>query len=148
MVQASGISTRELWARLFKAPSISGYLEEHSGATLPSFSDYISQLCEERGCASETVIKLAGIDRSFGYRLFSGTRNPSRDTVLQLAFGFGLSCDETQQLLKVAQASPLHPKVKRDAVVAYCLHNGSSLMDAQQVLYENDLPLLGGAKRG
>lgn len=148
MVQASGISTRELWARLFKAPTIGRYLEEHSGATLPSFSDYISQLCEERSCTSESVIKLSGIDRSFGYRLFSGMRNPSRDTVLQLAFGFGLSCDEAQQLLKVAQASPLHPKVKRDAVVAYCLHNGSSLMDAQQVLYENDLPLLGGAKRG
>ena len=148
MGAAADITTRELWAQLFKAPSIGGYLEEHSGVTMPAFADYIAQLCEARETRPESIIKLSGLERSFGHRLFSGARNPSRDTVLQLAFGFGLTCDEAQQLLKVAQASPLHPKVKRDAVVAYCLHKGKSLMDAQQVLYENDLPLLGGAKRG
>ncbi|MDO4890239.1 MAG: helix-turn-helix transcriptional regulator [Coriobacteriaceae bacterium] len=94
----------------------------------------------------EAVITRSGIERSYGHRLFNGTRNPSRDTVLQIAFGFGLDCDGAQQLLKVAGMSPLHPKVKRDAVVAYCLHNGRSLMDAQELLYEYALPLLGGAK--
>ena len=147
MAEEAGISTSELWARLFKAPSIGSYLEEHSGSELPAFSDYISLLAEERDEKRETVITRAGIERSFGHRLFSGTRNPSRDTVLQLAFGFGLDCDGTQQLLKIAGASALHPKVKRDAVVAYCLHNGRTLMEAQELLYENGLPLLGGAKR-
>ena len=147
MVDETGITTRELWARLFKAPTIDVYLDEHSGTILPAFSLYISQLCEERGLKRETVISGSGLERSFGHRLFSGSRNPSRDTVLQLAFGFGLSADETQQLCKVAQVSALHPKVKRDAVIAYCLHNGNSFMDVQQLLYENDLPLLGGAKR-
>lgn len=143
----TGISTMELWAKLFKAPTIGSYLEEHSGSVLPSFSDYITQLCNERGERREAVINRSGLERTFGHRLFSGSRNPSRDTVLQLAFGFGLSTDEAQQLLKVAQASALHPKVKRDAVIAYCLHNGIALLDAQKVLYENGLPLLGGAKR-
>ena len=141
-----GISTGELWARLFKTPSIGSYLDENSGTTLPSFADYIAQLSDERALKHETVIARAGVERSFGHRLFNGTRNPSRDTVLQLAFGLGLGCDESQQLLKVAGMSPLHPKVKRDAVVAYCLHNGRTLMDAQELLYENGLPLLGGAK--
>ena len=148
MAEKTGISTRELWARLFKAPSIGSYLQEHSGMSLPSFADYIAQLADARGEKHEAVINRAGIERTFGHRLFSGARNPSRDTVLQLAFGFGLSCDEAQQLLKVAQASPLHPKVKRDAVIAYCLHSGGTLMDVQQLLYENGLPLLGGAKHG
>ena len=40
--------------------------------------------------------------------------------------------------------SPLHPKVKRDAVLAWCLHNGKPLIYTQNVLYENGLPLLGG----
>jgi len=147
VAKTTGITTRELWARLFKAPSIGSYLDEHSGSTFPPFSDYIERLCEERGEKRESVINRAGIERTFGHRLFNGTRNPSRDTVIQLAFGFGLGCDETQQLLKIAQMSALHPKVKRDAVIAYCLNNGSSLMDAQQTLYDNGLPLLGGAKR-
>ena len=147
MGDMTGVSTRELWARLFKASTVGGYLTEHSGTSLPSFSDYLSQLADERDLKRETVITAAGIERTFGHRLFNGTRNPSRDTVLQFAFGLGLGCDETQQLLKVSQMSPLHPKVKRDAVVAWCLHNGKPLMDAQQALFENDLPLLGGLKR-
>lgn len=141
-----GISTQELWARLFKAPSIGSFLDAHSGTELPSFSDYIARLADENGEKRESVIARAGLERSYGHRLFNGTRNPSRDTVLQLAFGFKLDCDGTQQLLKIAGASALHPKVKRDAVLAYCLHNGQSLMDAQELLYENGLPLLGGAR--
>ena len=142
----TGISTQELWAKLFKSPSIGSFFNEHSGTELPAFSDYIARLADEKGDKREAVISRAGIERSYGHRLFNGTRNPSRDTVLQLAFGLALDCDGAQQLLKVAGMSPLHPKVKRDAVVAYCLHNGRTLMDAQELLYENALPLLGGAK--
>ncbi len=148
MPMDTNVSTSELWAQLFKAPSIGSYLSMHGNSSLPTFSDYLSQLADERGMKRESVVARAGLERTFGHRLFNGTRNPSRDTVLQLAFGFGLSTDETQQLLKVARQSPLHPKVKRDAIVAYCLHNKQTLMDAQQVLYEQGLPLLGGAKRG
>lgn len=146
MTGKPGISTQELWARLFKAPSIGSFLDAHSGTELPGFSDYIARLADENGEKRESVIARAGLERSYGHRLFNGTRNPSRDTVLQLAFGFRLDCDGTQQLLKIAGASALHPKVKRDAVLAYCLHNGQSLMDAQELLYENGLPLLGGAR--
>ena len=113
---------------------------------MPSFGDYLLSLCEARGLKPDQVANRAGIERSFGYRLFSGTRNPSRDTVLQLAFGFGLSVEEAQQLLKVAHVSALHPKVKRDAVIAYCLNDGRGFMDAQTALYECGLPLMGGKK--
>jgi hypothetical protein len=74
-------------------------------------------------------------------------RNPSRDTVLRLVFGFALSTDETQQLLKMAQVIALHPKVKRDAVIAYCLHNGKTLIEAQQALHDNNLPLIGSNRK-
>ena len=144
---AANIATVELWAKLFQAPSIDRYFTENEGqCTMPAFSEYITQLCESRAEKPERVINRSGIERSFGHRLFSGARNPSRDTVLQLAFGFELSADEAQQLLKVAQATPLHPKVKRDAVIAYCLFNHKPVLDAQRLLYENGLPLMGGKK--
>lgn len=141
------ISTRELWARLFKATTVSEFLGECDEHSLPSFADYVSQLADERGMRHEAVINAAGIERTFGYRLLNGTRNPSRDTVIQMAFGLRLDCDQAQQLLKVARMSALHPKVKRDAVIAFCLHEGLSLMDAQQALYNANLPLLGGVRR-
>ena len=59
-----------------------------------------------------------------------------------------LISDETQQLLKIAQMTPLHPKVKRDAVIAYCLHNGKDVIGAQQELHDLGLPLMGGRKNG
>ena len=123
------------------------YLSESSDAqALPAFSSDITELCKAKGETPERIIRRGEIERSYGHRLFSGARNPSRDTVLQLAFGFELSADEAQQFLKIARVTMLHPKVKRDAVIAYCLHNGMSIMDAQQLLHDNDLPLIGGAR--
>lgn len=147
--KSTSISTGELWARLFKSPSVDGFLAESSGACeLPSFSDYITELCKAKGEKPERVIKRGNIETSYGHRLFSGGRNPSRDTVLQLAFGFELNADEAQQLLKVAHAAPLHPRVKRDAVIAFCLHHHTSMIETQVILAENGLPILGGGKRG
>ena len=84
------------------------------------------------------LVKEHGVDYLFAAGLLAG--------LFQLAFGFGLSTDDTQQLLKVAQEAPLHPKIKRDAVIAYGLHKGLSLMDVQQALYDTGLPILGGRR--
>ena len=142
------VSTQELWGRLFKSSTVETWLES-TGQTqhLPAFSEYVSALCSDRGEKPESVIKRSDLESSYGHRLFSGTRNPSRDTVLQLAFGLELDADGAQQLLKVARATALHPRVKRDAVIAYCLHHHKSLPQTQQLLLDNSLPLLGG-KRG
>ena len=142
------VPTHELWMRLFEAPSIDRFLSDNVEACdMPTLPEYLLALCETCGMDPGQVARRADIERSYGNRLFSGMRHPSRDTVLQLAFGFGLTTDETQQLLKVARVAPLHPKIKRDAVIAYALHKELTLMDAQQALFDAGLPLLGG-KRG
>ena len=147
--KSNGISTQELWAKLFRSPVLERFFAENGDdCTLPSFSDYIGDLCRSREEKPAQILKRCNIERTFGHRLFSGERNPSRDTVLQLAFGFELTTDETQQLLKVARASALHPKVRRDAVIAYCIHNGRTLTDTQQCLYDNHLPLIGETQNG
>ena len=134
--------------RLFDASSIERFLDDNAkDLVLPSLCDYLQALCSECEVDPSQVMNRGGIERSYGNRIFSGLRNPSRDTVLKLAFGFGLNVDETQQLLKVAREALLHPKIKRDAVIAYCLRKGCSYMDVQQALYDFELPLLGG-KRG
>ncbi len=143
------ISTLELWAKLFKSASLERYLSDSAAVQeLPSFSRYISMLAEERNEKPETIINRGGIESSFGHKLFSGTRQPSRDTVIQFAFGFRMDAEETQKLLKVARAAAMHPRVKRDAVIAYCLQYRKSFMDTQQLLYDNHLPLIGGSTHG
>ena len=145
--QSEHPSTRQLWAQLFQSESVDVFFTLNSDTSeLPCFSDYITILCQNRNEKPERVIKRTNMERSYGHRLFSGTRQPSRDTVLQFACALELNVDEAQQLLKVARATPLHPKVKRDAVIAYCLHRGKTLTEAQLLLYEHHLPQLGGAK--
>lgn len=112
--------------------------------TLPPFHDYLSQMCIDRGETREHVIKRAGINRTYGHQLFNGTRIPSRDKVIQFAFGFGLDIEKTQMLLKSAQESPLTPRVKRDAAIIYCVMHRLGIKDAQKLLADFDLVALGG----
>ena len=146
MDKSTALTTEEMWGMLFASPDIDSFLAGGTeGYALPGLSDYINELCAARDIKPMTVIKRANIESSYGHRLFRGSRNPSRDTVLQLAFGFGLNTAEAQQLLKVARQAALHPKVKRDAIIAFCLEKGRSVIETQNYLYDNDMPLLGGA---
>ena len=138
------LSTQELWAQLFQERSPDLVLSDICvQQDLPPLNEYLRALCEARGEKPERILKRGNIDISFGHRIFAGRRNPSRDTVLQLAFGLELDAEETQQLLKIARATAMHPRVKRDAVIAYCLQHHYSLMDTQEVLFTNGIPAIG-----
>ncbi len=147
-MENNSLSTEKLLSLLFKAPSLSLFLDSRdSDLRLPRFHDYISSLCAAHNEVPEHIIRRSGLEKSFGHQLFSGRRSPSRDSVVQLAFGFPLSVSETQELLKVAQKSPLYPRVKRDSAILYCLYHGLSLVDTQIVLHDLDLPILGGGQK-
>lgn len=138
-----GTSTSVLWKQLFKSNDIKQYITETENTfEFPEFTDYIKKLCEERQETPEQILKRGGIERTYGHRIFRGERNPSRNTVILLAFGFEMSVEDAQTLLKYARMAPLHPKVKRDAVIAHCLEQRESYITAQIILQELGLPLL------
>lgn len=85
--------------RLFKSPNLEGFLDDNADAMqAPPFHAYISELCQVMDQVPERVIKQSSIERTYGHQLFNGTRKPSRDKVIQFAFGFGLDVDGTQKL--------------------------------------------------
>ena len=142
------LSTRELERRLFAAPDFALFLEENAGGMVtPQVCYRLAELCRERGLRPVEVIRRANLDRTYGHQLFNGTRKPSRDKLLQLAFGLALSVDETQELLKTAQKSALYPKILRDAAIMRCLHDGKEIGDAQELLSRLGLTLIGGEDR-
>lgn len=147
MTEYRKIKTDELLALLFKERSLERFLKsEESSFLLPSFSEYITKWCADHKIVPEQIILKANIDKSFGHQLFSGKRNPSRDTVLQLAFGMNADVPQAQEMLKIAHKSILYPRIKRDTVIIYCLHNNISLVDTEIILFDLGLPLLGGKK--
>lgn len=143
-----GIGTSALLNRLFESPDIAAFLKD--GAHIdkpPQFHTFITALCSQAGQIPEQVIRRSAIDRTYGHQLFNGTRRPSRDKVLQLAFGFGLTVDETQELLRIAQKTALYPRIRRDAVILYCLNRGLSVLETQNTLQGLGETLLGGDDR-
>ncbi len=135
------MQTSDLFAKLLRTKNLSRFVQENEGAlSLPA---YLAALCDRRQTTPGQVIKSADMDVSFGHQIFKGIRRPSRDKVIQLAFGFGPDVGETQELLKHARFSSLYPKVKRDAVLIFCINSGLSFFDAQLALYELGIPTLG-----
>ncbi len=137
-------TTNTLLQKLVNGKSLQKVLDSdaESFAEVP-LTKYLQELCEERDVVPEQVIKKAQIDRTYGHQIFNGTRNPSRDKLIQLAVGFGLSLDETQMLLKKAGKSVLYSKIKRDAACIYGISHGMNMMELQELLLSVDVPLLG-----
>jgi len=140
----SKMSTKELLQRLFNTTSVKRFIKRHGGDMLDApFHTYLKEQCTQRGVNPAQIILKSGIERTFGHHIFSGRKNPSRDKVLQLAFGFEMNYEETQELLKIARKSTLYPKIMRDAVVIQGLERKLCLNVVQAALAELDIPLIG-----
>ncbi|MBR0355539.1 MAG: helix-turn-helix domain-containing protein [Oscillospiraceae bacterium] len=146
---ADKVNTNTLMKRLFKANDLDTYLEgNESDLECPAFDALLKQYCEQRKMLPAHVIEQSQIERTYGHQLFNGTRRPSRDKVLQLALGLGLSVDETQRLLRAAGKSQLYPRLKRDAVILYGIQKKLPILAVQESLTKYALTLLGGQKNG
>ncbi len=137
------MSTGDLLESLYKTKNINQYVDQMNMPELPSFSDYVRELCQNSGKTPQHVIKRSGIERTYGHQIFNGTRKPSRDKVIQLALGFGLNVEKTQKMLKIAEKGELYPRIKRDAMLLYCIAHGMEYAETQNALKHFELQPLG-----
>ncbi len=136
-------NTTRLLNELKNAKSFVGFVDKNTDAfSDESISDYLQRLCFERNVELAQVIRRSGIDRTYGYQLFNGRRTPSRDKLIQLGFGFPLMFSELQMLLRMAGKSQLYPRIRRDAAIIYGLNNNYTMTQMQELLEEQELPLL------
>lgn len=126
--------TEELLDELLDAPRIDEFIEGHS-FDAPSLSDYLQELLETKGLERAAVVRMANLNETFGYQIFTGARNPSRDKVLQIAFAMALTLREANRALRAAGVSSLNPKDRRDAIIIFCLDRSSSLQKVNEELY-------------
>lgn len=123
------ITTDKLYKALKKTGDLSLYLEQNADKLIdePVLSTHLELLLREKGVSRADVIKRGELDGSYGYQVFRGQKHPSRETVIQLAFGFALDLDGAQKLMKNAQVGILYARDRRDAVIMYGLNKGWSL---------------------
>lgn len=103
-----------------------------------NLSEYLHTLAEERNMKQADILRRSGLKKSYFYLLMDGRREkPSRDTLIQLGFGYGLSLDEMQEFLKHLGAAQLYPRIARDGVVIYALQHGLDIIRCDILLEEN-----------
>lgn len=126
--------TEEVLQELLDAPSLDEFIDAHEfpAVTLPEF---LERMLEKKGLKRSRVVRMADLNETFGYQIFTGARNPSRDKVLQIAFAMALSLRETNCALMAAGASSLDPKCRRDAIIIFCIDQGCSLQKVNEELY-------------
>lgn len=126
--------TEEVLQELLDAPSLDEFIDAHEfpAVTLPEF---LERMLEKKGLKRSRVVRMADLNETFGYQIFTGARNPSRDKVLQIAFAMALSLRETNRALMAAGASSLDPKCCRDAIIIFCIDQGCSLQKVNEELY-------------
>jgi transcriptional regulator with XRE-family HTH domain len=115
----------------------------YQGVDLPG---YLTYLIECKGLTRAEVIRRAGMSESYAYQIFAGEKQPSRDKLLALAVGVGMSADECRRALKLAGHSELYIKNRRDAAIAFGLRRGLDVYDINDLLYQMQEPILVSSK--
>ena len=131
------ISTDELLKALNNCDNIDSYFKENSDYILDTtIADYLYNAFEEKCLVKSRVFKKAEIDEIFGYQIFSGKKNPSRNTLISICIGAKFSLNETQAALKIAGYATLFPRNKRDSIIIFGINNDKSVCDINEELYD------------
>lgn len=130
-------STEELLHELQKAEDVFKFTvvnEEEMEAV--SLTEELERLLKKYQKRKKDVIKDAGMDTTYGYQIFDGRKNPRRDKLIQLAFGFPLTVEEANKVFRAAGVSDLYVRCKRDTICMYCLQQKMTVDECNTLLYQ------------
>ena len=65
-----------------------------------------------------------------------GKRHPSRDKILRLCIGAGLTLRETTRALELSENAPLYPKSRRDIIITVAINQSTTVIDTNLLLFE------------
>lgn len=126
--------TEDMLSELLDAPNPKSFIDQPE-VSERSLSEYLNELLRLKGLERSKVVRLAGINETFGYQIFMGSRKASRDNLLKLAFAMTLNLRETNRLLQAGGVNGLYCKDRRDAIIIFSLSHGYSLQKTEEELY-------------
>lgn len=140
-------NTEELTHEIKSATDIDDYLTVNSDNMLTTtLSDYLNTLLRQKKIRKADVIRGSLLSRAYVYKIFAGEKIPSRDKLIALAFGLGLSDSETQKMLKLSGYRELYARSKRDALLLFALQKHKSILEVNELLYDHHLVILNTLK--
>ena len=130
-------STKELINELQKATDIIKFAEDNKDELdALTLTEKLDVFLNDYQKSKIDIIRDAGIDTTYGYQIFDGKKKPRRDKLLQLAFGFPLTVEQTNVLLRAGGMSDLYVRSKRDAICMYCLQQRMLVDECNDMLFK------------
>ena len=131
--------TDEMMDQLLSSNNIEEYLKDNKEYFVDlTISQFLSEYIKAKKLTKSHIIKDAEISEIFGFQVLSGTRNPSRNTLISLCIAMKMTVEEVQTTLKIAEFAPLYPKNKRDSIIILGIANGKGVCKINNELYDND----------
>lgn len=130
-------STELLQSELTRATNLEEFFAENEKALKEkTVADYLNEMLIKYGLDVSVVARRAELT-NYAYQIFDGKKKAGREKLIQLAFGFPLTLEETQRLLRCGGHSELYVKNKREAYLMYALGKHLDLQQVNELLYEN-----------
>ena len=129
-------STHDLNEELMQESNIDAYINDNRQFfSERSISELLTELYEKKSISKAALARKAGISEVYLHQVFAGRRNPSRDRLLCICVGLGVTLEETQRLLTQASYAQLYPKIKRDAIISHGIVHHTELNEINDKLF-------------
>lgn len=122
------VLTKDIEEELSKSADFSENLIE--GNAPPKLCELLNDYINEKKMTKAEVIRKLNIDRNYGYWILNGTRNPTRNCLIQLSLILGLNVEQINYLMRLAGKSPLYVRNAVDAKVFYAINHHMDYIDA------------------
>lgn len=131
--------TDDLLKKLKNSKNIQVFFDENEDKFIKETPlSFLNHIINTKNMTVAQVAKISG-STEYVYKVFNGTRKPSRNIIIAIAFGVELSFEETQLLLRISKQAILDSRDKRDSIIIYGLMNRLSIYEVDDLLYKNDL---------
>lgn len=132
-------TTEELINEIKQSRNILDFLERnHEELKLKKLPEYLNEWLKIKNTTKARVIDRSQLNKAYVYQIFQGKKYPSRDKIICLTFGFEMTVEETQTLLKQAGYQELYPRDPRDALLLFAIEKKMNILDANFLLYDHN----------
>lgn len=140
-------STDELTHEIKAVTNIEDYLTKNKESMImTSLSEHLNLLLSQKKIRKADVIRHSQLGRAYVYKIFAGEKIPTRDKLIALAFGLGLSDLETQKMLKISGNRELYARDERDAMILFALQRNKTVFEVNELLTDHNLAILNTSK--
>lgn len=132
-------TTEELINEIKQSRNILDFLERNDEELkLKKLPEYLNEWLKIKNTTKARVIDRSQLNKAYVYQIFQGKKYPSRDKIICLTFGFEMTVEETQTLLKQAGYQELYPRDPRDALLLFAIEKKMNILDANFLLYDHN----------